>query len=79
MGKYKVQKEGETLWIKSVDNATGTITYTKNANEAYDRGADYYTKAEADFIKFHYKDTYPELETLVAVDLWCGGNYRPNP
>ena len=76
MGKYKIQKEGKTLWIQNLDNVNGTLTFTDKKEDAYDKTeGDYYMKAEADFIKFHYKNDYPEVETLVA-ELWGGWTYK---
>jgi hypothetical protein len=67
MGKFKLNTpNGETLWVKKIDKVNETLEFTKNKDEAYYRDGDFYTKSELDFIKFHFKDKYPEVKNLVT-------------
>lgn len=71
MGKFKFYKpNGEEVWIKNIDKVNQTLEFTTNKNEAYSRDGDFYTRSELDFIKFHFKEKYPEVEKLVATDLY---------
>lgn len=67
MGRFKLNtSNGETLWVKKIDKVNETLEFTKNKDEAYYRDGDFYTKSELDFIKFHFKDKYPEVKDLVT-------------
>jgi hypothetical protein len=67
MGRFKLNtSNGETLWVKKIDKVNETLEFTKNKDEAYYRDGDFYTNSELDFIKFHFKDKYPEVKDLVA-------------
>ena len=67
MGKFKLNTpNGETLWVKKIDKVNETLELTKNKDEAYYRDGDFYTRSELDFIKFHFKDKYPEVKNLVV-------------
>ena len=66
MGKIKV---GDNEWIKSIDRTNGVIEFTTNENEAYDReDGDWYTRAEVDYIKFHFAEKYPKVANARADD-----------
>ena len=67
MGKFRFNQNGETLWIKSIDKANKTLEFTNNENEAYERSGDYYSKAERDWIVFHFKKDYPQVKNLEVV------------
>lgn len=78
MGKFQVtDSNGKILWIKSVDNVNGKLEFTEKESEAYNRDGDYYTRAEAEFIKFHFKEEYPEVNNIKAVHLCFGETYQP--
>jgi len=67
MGRFKLNTpNGETLWVKKIDKVNETLEFTKDKDEAYYRDGDFYTKSELDFIKFHFKDKYPEVKDLVT-------------
>ena len=71
MGRFKLNKpNGDVLWVKSIDKVNETLEFTPNKEEAYYRDGDFYTRSELDFIKFHFKDKYPEVKNLVATDLY---------
>ena len=68
MGRFKIETpQGKVSWVKSIDTVNETIEFTENRDEAYYRDGGYYTRAEADFIKFHFKERYPEVE-LITID-----------
>lgn len=63
MGRFKIEEPGKrTKWVKNIDKVNETLEFTENEREAYYRDGDFYTKSELDFIKFHFKDKYPEVE-----------------
>lgn len=67
MGKFKIEyPNGKFKWVKNIDKVNEELEFTNNPNEAYDRDGGYYTTSEIDFVKFHFKDKYPEVKYLIA-------------
>lgn len=63
MGRFKIEEPGKRAkFIKNIDKVNETLEFTEKESEAYYRDGDFYTRSELDFIKFHFKDKYPEVE-----------------
>lgn len=61
MAYIKVIKDGEPLYYKGINEETGELEYTKSVKEAMDKSSGFYIESELSFIKFHFKQTHPEL------------------
>lgn len=62
MGKFKIEEpNGKVKWVKKIDKVNETLEFTNNSSEAYIRDGDFYSKSELDFLKFHFKEKYPEI------------------
>lgn len=71
MGKFKIMEPNKpTKWVKKIDKVNEVLEFTDNEREAYNRDGDYYSRSELDFIKFHFKDKYPEVKYTKLVDDW---------
>lgn len=71
MGKFVIREPNKSpKWIKKIDKVNETLEFTNNEDEAYYRDGDFYTRAELDFIKFHFKRKYPEIEYIMATSLY---------
>jgi len=55
-------------YIKEIDKANATLSFTPNKNDAYERCGGFYVDAEIDYLIFHFKDKYPEVEYLIETD-----------
>ena len=65
MAYFKIEEpDKEVKWIKSVDGASGKIEFTNNTENAYYRDSGFFADSAFDFIKFHFKNAYPELEYM---------------
>ena len=66
MGKLSFIKgngdDSRQIFIKGVDEEKGEVLFTERSAEAKDYGCDYYTNAQAAYLKFHFVDKYPELK-----------------
>lgn len=57
--------EGKRLYVESIDKANESITWTDDPqNGVYRNTSGFYADADFDFIKFHFKDKYPYIDTL---------------
>lgn len=63
---YITDKNGKKLYVKSIDKANETIEWTDNPSKegVYTNSSGFYANADFDFIKFHFMDKYPNIDTL---------------
>lgn len=52
------------LFIKKLDEDKGEVIFTERSSEAHDYGGEYFTKAQANYLKFHFAGKYPELKNI---------------
>ena len=64
MAKYYFYDKGKKTYLKDVDFANGTLTFTENENEAFVERDGYYAKPMKDQLKRGFKDDYPQLKDL---------------
>jgi len=65
MAYFKVSEPNQpTKYIKEVDNANGTLTFTASKNDAYSRNSGIIANSERDRLEFLFKKEYPELKYL---------------
>lgn len=77
MGYFRVKdSQGNPKWVKEIDTVNGTLKFTDKKEQAYHRDGDYFSKAEGEYIKFNFKEKYPEISTLV-VELGYAKEYVP--
>ena len=73
MAYFKINEPNQPAkYIKSVDGSNGTLEFTDKTEEALYRDSGFFADSEFEFIKFHFKDAYPELEYLTLDNGWHG-------
>lgn len=68
MGKIRIGSQDK--WIKTIDKVNEKLEFTNNRAEGYDRDTGFYLNSEIEFVKFHFKDAYPEVADAVADPAW---------
>ena len=58
----KVRNKDE--YLKSIDTKNGKIEYTNDKSQAKIYSDMWFSDTEIDFIKFHFKDKYPNIDDL---------------
>ena len=62
MAYFKISEPNKPIkWIKDVDSANGTLTFQKSRDGAHFEDEGFFAESEMDYIKFHFKEKYPEL------------------
>ena len=61
---YYIDDGGNRMYVKTVDTKNNELTFTTNRSEAYTRSGWYYETAEVDFLRFHFKKKYPQMERV---------------
>jgi hypothetical protein len=68
MAYFKISEPNKPIkWIKDVDSANGTLTFQNSRDGAHFEDEGFFAESEMDYIKFHFKEKYPELE-YVSID-----------
>ena len=74
MAYFKINEPNkEPKWIKSVDTANGTLEFQNSRNNAWYKDSGFFADSEAQFLKFHFKEQYPELEFMTIDDEYIHG------
>ena len=69
MAKYYYDDENNgRIYIKDIDFAEGTLTFTSNKNEAYKGRGGYYADATRDMIRRNFKKDYPQVANVNCDD-----------
>lgn len=77
---FKIEEPNkEVKYITSVDGANGTLTFqpTKDKN-AYMKDEGFFADSKYEFLKFHFKEKYPELKYLKLESSWDPHYQTPN-
>ena len=62
---YVTTKEGKRLYVKTFDKSKGEIEWTENKRgQLYRREDTFYSQSDLEFMKFHFKDKYPYMDTM---------------
>lgn len=72
---YYYDEDGKAIYIKTVDYANEKLEFTEDSSEAYRDRNGYYVDPTRDYICFHFKDKYPEVENLVGVETYEGDEW----
>ena len=68
MANFKIEEPNKPIkYIKSVDEANGTLEFQKNSFDAYYRGSGIIADSVAQWLQFHFMEKYPELKYLKVV------------
>lgn len=63
MSYIVIHKNGQPdKYIKSIDRVNKTLEFTANTSEALHKPCGFYIEAEIDYLKFHFKEQYPEIQ-----------------
>ena len=70
MAYFKIEEPNKKpKWVKSIDNSNGTIEFTTSKDDRrYNRGSGIVANSEAQRLKFHFGEKYPELAYLRVDD-----------
>lgn len=67
MANFRVTTaDGKRLYLKKFNKADETLEFTedRNRDELYSNSDGFFANADKDFIKFHFADKYPFIDTL---------------
>lgn len=67
MAKYFYEKEGKKVFIKEIDFAEATLTFTENEGEAYEGRDGYYANATRDLIRRNFGKLYPQVKEVQCI------------
>ena len=66
MSYIVIHKNGQPdKYIKSIDRVNKTLEFTTNTSEALNKMGGFWIEAEIDYLKFHFKEQYPELQYAI--------------
>lgn len=68
---YKIEEpNGNVKYIKDVNGAEGTLEFQEDRNGCLCKDEGFFADSEFEYIKFHFKDAYPEIEHLKMESTW---------
>ena len=70
MATYYIETDLGKKYIKDIDFAQGTLTFTTNKDEAYDGRNGYYAIPTRDMIRRNFSEDYPEVKKLECSAAW---------
>lgn len=63
MSYIVIHKNGQPdKYIKSIDRVNKTLEFTTKTSEALNKSGGFWIEAEIDYLKFHFKEQYPEVK-----------------
>ena len=67
MAYFRIDEPNQpTKWIKNIDRVNGILTFQDKRGGAFQESGGFYADSELDYLKFHFKEKYPELEYLTV-------------
>ena len=80
MAYFKIEQPNQPpKWIKSIDRANCTLEFTtERTNDCFQQDSGFFADSELAYLKFHFTETYPELEYL-SVDCSYGRQNEAEP
>lgn len=72
MAYFKItEPQKEEKWIKEVNLKDGTLEFTEKLdNRCHYKDDGFYADAEVGFLKFHFREKYPEIEYVTQESRW---------
>lgn len=71
MAYFKISQPNKpTKWIKSIDRANGTLEFSEDRNGCFQQDSGFFADSEAAYLKFHFKEAYPEIEYMTIDTSW---------
>lgn len=64
---FYYKDNGKNVYIKEIDFAKGTLTFTNNKSEARKDRDGYYAKATRDLIRRNFGEDYPQVQNLEVI------------
>lgn len=65
-----VEPNKDPKYIKEIDRANTKLKFSKNRKGCFQQDSGFFADSEAMYLKFHFKEEYPELEYMKIVDEW---------
>ena len=71
MAFFRIEEPNQPpKYIKSVDGANETLEFTNSTDDAYYKDSGFFADSEYEFLMFHFKKNYPELEYMKIDTGW---------
>jgi len=71
MAHFKIEEPNKKpKYIKSVDEANGTLTFTTDRGEAYSRSSGIIANSTFQYLQFHFMERYLELKYMKQDDYY---------
>lgn len=65
MAYFKINEPNkEVKYIKDVDRQNEILTFSTSKSKCYQEDEGFYADSAFDFLMFHFKDKYPELQYM---------------
>lgn len=69
MANFRIKEPNKpTKYIKSVDEANGTLTFQNDSFDAYYRSDGIIADSTFQYLQFHFMEKYPELKYMELVE-----------
>jgi hypothetical protein len=71
MAFFRIEEPNQPpKYIKSVDGANETLEFTNSTDDAYYKDSGFFADSEYEFLMFHFKNSYPELQYMKIDTGW---------
>ena len=71
MAFFRIEEPNQPpKYIKSVDGANETLEFTNSTDDAYYKDSGFFADSEYEFLMFHFKNSYPELQYMKIDNGW---------
>ena len=71
MAFFRIEEPNQPpKYIKSVDGANETLEFTNSTHDAYYKDSGFFADSEYEFLMFHFKNSYPELQYMKIDTGW---------
>ena len=71
MAFFRIEEPNQPpKYIKSVDGANETLEFTNSTDDAYYKDSGFFADSEYEFLMFHFKNSYPELQYMKIDSGW---------
>lgn len=71
MAFFRIEEPNQPpKYIKSVDGANETLEFTNSTDDAYYKDSGFFADSEYEFLMFHFKKNYPELQYMKIDTGW---------
>ena len=71
MAFFRIEEPNQPpKYIKSVDGANETLEFTNSTSDAYYKDSGFFADSQYEFLIFHFKNSYPELQYMKIDTGW---------